>query len=77
MLGLLALVLIALMIMLAIDLPWLIKEKMWRELAAYIVLVVLWLGLTIPQVLGITLPSPSSCIAEVFKPLSDLLKPTE
>lgn len=70
---------IALMIVLFIGIilfeaPGLVKKKMWRELAAFFVYLLIGMALIIPQVLGIKLPNPNNAIEAVFKPISELLK---
>ena len=54
--------------------PGLVKKKMWRELAAFFVYLLIGMALIIPQVLGIKLPNPNNAIEAVFKPISEFLK---
>ncbi len=54
--------------------PGLIKKKMWRELAAFSLYLSIGMALSIPQVLGITLPNPTKAIEALVKPISELLK---
>ncbi len=57
-----------------LEVPGLVKKKMWRELVAFSVYLLAGMALSIPQVLGIKLPNPTRVIETVFKPLSELLK---
>jgi len=56
------------------EVPGLIKQKMWRELAAFSFYLSIGMAMSIPQVLGIILPNPSKAIEVLIKPVSDLLK---
>lgn len=51
--------------------PPLIKSKQWRELAAFAAFLGLDLAITIPQVLGIRLPSPADFYFQLFRPVVD------
>ncbi len=57
-----------------LEVPGLIKQKMWRELAAFSFYLFIGMALSIPQVLGIILPNPSKAIEVLIKPVSELLK---
>ncbi len=59
-----------------LQVPPLVKNKMWRELIAFAVF--LWLGmvLAVPLVLGFNLPSPTKAIEAIFKPLANWLIPS-
>lgn len=54
--------------------PGLIKKKMWRELTTFSLYLSIGMALSIPQVLGITLPNPTKAIEVLVKPISELLK---
>jgi len=56
------------------EVPGLIKQKMWRELAAFSAYLFIGMAMSIPQVLGIILPNPSKAIEVLIKPVSELLK---
>jgi len=49
--------------------PPLIKSGQWRELAAFTAFLGLGLAITIPQVLGVRLPSPDDYLFELFRPV--------
>ena len=57
-----------------LQVPPLVKNKMWRELIAFTVFLFLGMALSIPLVLGYDLPSPAKAIEAIFKPLADWLK---
>lgn len=57
-----------------LEVPALIKKKMWRELAAFSAYIFIGMALSIPQVLGVRLPNPTKVIETIFKPLAELLK---
>ncbi|MEW6273706.1 MAG: hypothetical protein AB1556_01115 [Bacillota bacterium] len=69
------LALFAFLFIIAIEVPGLVKKRMWRELAAFAV--ILWVGmsLSILQILGVELPSPITFIEAFYKPLAEWLKP--
>jgi len=52
-----------------IQAPPLLKSGQWRELAAFTVFLGLDLAITIPQVLGIRLPSPDDYLFDLFRPV--------
>ncbi|WP_422443645.1 hypothetical protein [Thermoanaerobacterium sp. DL9XJH110] len=56
------------------EVPGLIKKKMWRELVAFTVYLLIGMALSIPQVMGLKLPNPNRAIEALFEPLSELLK---
>jgi len=72
---LIVLALFAFLLIIAIEVPGLVKKRMWRELAAFAV--ILWVGmsLSILQILGVELPSPITFIEGFYKPLAEWLKP--
>ena len=53
-----------------LEVPGLVHRKMWRELIAFSVFMIISMGLSIPQVLGIPVPSPNKLINNLLKPLS-------
>jgi hypothetical protein len=57
-----------------IEVPVLARKKMWRELAAFSVYLLLGMTLSFPQVLGAKIPNPTRIIEAVFKPVAELLK---
>lgn len=71
MLFLLSLVFIAII---AYEAPGLIKQKMWRELAAFGVLLIIGMVYSYGQVLNLPLPNPTKGIEAVFKPVSQYLE---
>lgn len=68
------LVLLAFVLIIWIEVPGLVKKKMWRELAAFSVFLAIGMALAIPQVYGIRPFKPNAPIEALFKPLVDLLK---
>lgn len=57
-----------------IEVPGMVKNKMWRELVVFFIFLALGMALSIPQVLGVRIPNPTKAIEALFKPLSELLK---
>jgi len=68
------LVLLAFGLIIWLEVPGLVKKKMWRELIAFSVFLVIGMALTIPQVYGIRPFDPNAPIEALFKPLAELLK---
>ncbi|MGE5485429.1 MAG: hypothetical protein ACM3X4_10465 [Ignavibacteriales bacterium] len=56
------------------EVPGLIRKKMWGELAAFSVYLLIGMALSIPQAMGIRLPNPTKTIEALFKPLAEWLK---
>lgn len=68
------LVLLAFIIIIALEVPGLVKDKMWRELITFSVLLLIGMSLSIPQTLGMEIPSPNDLIIIIFKPFAEWLK---
>lgn len=56
------------------EVPGMVKNNMWRELAVFFIFLVVGMALSIPQALGVKIPSPTKPIEALFRPLSELLK---
>lgn len=54
--------------------PVLVREKLWRELAAFSCLWILALGLSLLLTLGVEPPSPTDGIEYVIKKTAELFK---
>ena len=57
-----------------LEVPDLVQKKLWRELIAFSVLVLIGMLLTIPMTLGINIPSPNDALAVLFKPFAAWMK---
>ncbi|MBF7082417.1 hypothetical protein IT084_05415 [Desulfallas sp. Bu1-1] len=57
-----------------LEVPGLVRKKMWRELAAFAVFLLIGMALSIPQALGIELPNPNRPIEVLFKPLAEWMQ---
>lgn len=68
------LVVLAFLLIIALEAPGLFKKKAWRELAAFSFLLLLGFALALPQVLGIEVPNPNKALDKMFKPFSEWLK---
>jgi hypothetical protein len=71
---LLLLVIAAFALIIFTEVPPLVKQKMWRELIAFSVFLIIGMMLSIPQALGIKIPSPNNAIEVIFRPFSGILK---
>lgn len=69
------LALFAFLLIIAIEVPGLVKKRMWRELAAFAVILGVGMSLSILQILGVELPSPITFIEAIYKPFAEWLKP--
>lgn len=58
----------------ALEAPGLIKKKMWRELAAFGVLLLIGMAYSYGQALDLPVPSPTAGIEAVFKPVSRFIE---
>ncbi|WP_066636684.1 hypothetical protein [Desulfolucanica intricata] len=59
------------LIIIGLEVPGLVQKKMWRELIAFSMLLFIGMALSIPGVLGIPLPNPSTPIEALLKPFSE------
>ncbi|MDK2823181.1 MAG: hypothetical protein PWQ67_574 [Clostridia bacterium] len=57
-----------------LEVPGLVKKKMWRELVSFSIYLFIGMALSIPQVLGVKIPNPTKVIEVIFRPISELLK---
>lgn len=58
----------------AIETPGLVRKRMWRELAAFSVLLLIGMVYSYGQMLDLPLPNPTDYIMAVFKPVSEYLE---
>lgn len=56
-----------------LEAPGLIKKKMWRELAAFGIVLVIGMIYSFGLALDLPLPNPTVGVEAVFKPLSEYL----
>ncbi|MDK2835982.1 MAG: hypothetical protein PWP21_759 [Thermosediminibacterales bacterium] len=63
------LLLLGFSLIVAFELPMLVRKRMWRELSAFAVLLAVGFMLSIVQVLGIELSDLTRAIESVFKKL--------
>jgi hypothetical protein len=57
----------------AYEVPGLIKERMWRELIAFSVLLLIGMIYSYGQVLALSLPNPATVLDFLFQPVSQYL----
>lgn len=58
----------------AFEVPGLVRKKMWRELTAFSVLLLIGMILSFGQALKLPLPNPTRGIEAVFRPVSEFLE---
>ncbi len=58
----------------AFEAPGLVKKKMWRELAAFSVLLLIGMVLSFGQALKLPVPNPTKGIDAVFKPVTQFIE---
>lgn len=56
------------------DIPKLVKQKMWKELITYSIIMAIGMALGIPQVYKIRPPNPNDAIEAIFRPIGEMLK---
>ncbi len=71
MIVLLSLVFVAII---ALEVPPLVRQKMWRELAAFGLLLVVGMIYSFGQALDLPLPNPTDGIMAIFEPISRYLE---
>ncbi|HPU36322.1 MAG TPA: hypothetical protein PL078_05060 [Bacillota bacterium] len=69
--ALLALIFIAII---ALEVPGLVRKKMWRELTAFSVLLLIGMVLSFGQALKLPLPNPTRGIEALFGPVAAYLE---
>jgi len=68
-----ALALGAIALIVAIELPPLVRKKMWGEVAAFSILMLIGSFLSLALALGIKLPNPTEYLMTLLQPFSDLI----
>ncbi|HBC91767.1 MAG TPA: hypothetical protein DCZ10_02380 [Pelotomaculum sp.] len=69
-----ALLILVFVAIIAFEAPGLVKKKMWRELAAFSVLLLIGMVLSFGQVLKLPVPNPTKGIDAVFKPVTQFIE---
>ncbi|KRF67090.1 hypothetical protein ASG99_17095 [Bacillus sp. Soil768D1] len=67
-------ILILVAIIIAIDVPSLLRKKLKKELWIFSVLLLFGTALSIAQALNIKIPNPLDWITAIYKPLSDMIE---
>ena len=68
------LLLLAFVIIIGLEMPGLVRKKMWRELVAFSVYLAVGIALAIPQTYGIRPFNPNEPIETLFEPIAQWLK---
>ncbi|TEB07326.1 hypothetical protein Psch_00873 [Pelotomaculum schinkii] len=68
------LLILAFIAIIAFEAPGLVKKKMWRELAAFSVLLLIGMVLSFGQALKLPVPNPTKGIDAVFKPVTQFIE---
>ena len=58
----------------AIEAPALIKNYQWKEFAAFAVILILGMTLSVAQVLRLNFPTPTDITEVIFKPISEMVE---
>ncbi|MFF2588118.1 hypothetical protein ACFVSS_09560 [Peribacillus butanolivorans] len=67
-------ILVIVAIIIAIDVPSLLRKKLKKELWIFSVLLLFGTALSISQALNIKIPNPLDWITAIYKPLSDMIE---
>ncbi|AZV41435.1 hypothetical protein BAOM_0824 [Peribacillus asahii] len=67
-------ILLIVAVIIAIDVPPLLRKKLKKELWIFSILLLFGTALSIAQVLNIKIPNPMDWITAIYKPLSDILE---
>ncbi|MFD4931328.1 hypothetical protein ACFWMS_20820 [Peribacillus butanolivorans] len=67
-------ILVIVAIIIAIDVPSLLRKKLKKELWIFSVLLLFGTALSIAQALNIKIPNPLDGITAIYKPLSDMIE---
>ena len=61
-------------VIIALEVPALIKKKLWRELITFSVLLLIGMTYSYGQLLDLPLPNPTDWVEAIFKPVSQYLQ---
>ena len=61
-------------VIIALEVPVLIKKKLWRELITFSVLLLIGMTYSYGQLLDLPLPNPTDGVEAIFKPVSQYLQ---
>ncbi|MFB5284506.1 hypothetical protein [Peribacillus sp. Hz7] len=67
-------ILLIVAVIIAIDVPPLLRKKLKKELWIFSILLLFGTALSIAQALNIKIPNPIDWITAIYKPLSDMLE---
>ncbi|MBT2618877.1 MULTISPECIES: hypothetical protein [unclassified Bacillus (in: firmicutes)] len=67
-------ILVIVAVIIAIDVPYLLRGKLKKELWVFSILLLFGTALSIAQALNIKIPNPLDWITVIFKPLSDIIE---
>ncbi|MEK3886188.1 hypothetical protein [Bacillus sp. FSL K6-3431] len=67
-------ILVIVAVIIAIDVPPLLRKNLKKELWIFSILLLFGTALSIVQVLNIKIPNPLDWIAAIYKPLSDMIE---
>ncbi|MDF2636130.1 MAG: hypothetical protein K0R78_3004 [Pelosinus sp.] len=61
-------------LLLALEVPDLVRNKMWRELGVYFLLMAISIYYSFGQVFDWTLPNPTKGVEAIFKPVAEAVE---
>ncbi|MED3909801.1 hypothetical protein P4646_12770 [Peribacillus simplex] len=67
-------ILVIVAVIIAIDVPPLMRKKLKKELWIFYILLLFGTALSIAQALNIKIPNPLDWITAIYKPLSDMIE---
>ena len=67
-------ILVIVAVIIAIDVPHLLRNKLKKELWIFSILLLFGTALSIAQALNIKIPNPLDWITAIYKPLSDMIE---
>ncbi|PEZ74705.1 hypothetical protein [Bacillus sp. AFS017274] len=67
-------ILVIVAVIIAIDVPHLLRNKLKKELWIFSILLLFGTALSIAQALNIKVPNPLDGITAIYKPLSDMIE---
>jgi hypothetical protein len=60
-------------LMAALEVPRLVRDKMWREMTAFSGLLIIGMVLSFAHVLNINLPNPTHLLYAIFRPMTEVI----
>lgn len=69
----LAVIAIVLLILMSVDVPFLVRRQMWRELTVYFLLMAVGIFYALALILGLAPPNPTDLLQAILMPVYEIV----